>query len=155
MLSTYISETLKSNKDHAVLTLYCNSYCSLNDPMYALVRDVLHQALQVRSLSEKVKGRLLELKSQTSSMSSIVFETLLGVVEDIFQTNSEIILIIDRIDEIDQSRADFEAFILKVNKLSQSSAGCKVLVISRNTPAVERFDSCSYRGANGMTYEQK
>jgi len=139
VLSAYISETLKRNKDHAILTLYCNSYRSLNDPMYALVRDILHQALQVHPLSEKVKGRLLELKSQTSSMSNIAFETLLDAVEDIFQTNSGLIFIIDGIDEIDQSRAEFEAFIHKVNSLSHSSAGCKVVIVSRNTPALEKL----------------
>jgi hypothetical protein len=139
VLSNYISEMLKTENDQAVFTLYCHSYRSLNDPLHALVRDILLQSLQVPGLADKVKSHLLDLKSQTSAMSEIAFDTLLGIVDDTFQRDSRIFLIIDGIDEIDKPTAELEAFLHKVKNWSQSAAACKALIVSRNTSYLENF----------------
>jgi hypothetical protein len=139
VLSNYISEVLKAEDDQATFTLYCHSYRSLNDPVHALVRDILFQSLQVPGLSDKVKSHLLDLGSQTSAISDIAFDTLLEIVDDIFQRDSGIFLIIDGIDEIDQPTAELEAFLHKVKNVSQSVAACKTLVVSRNTSHLEKF----------------
>jgi hypothetical protein len=71
-------------------------------------------------------------------MSDIAFDTLLGIVDEIFQRDSEIFLIIDGIDEIDQPREELEAFLRKIKNLSQAAAVCKALIVGRNTPHLER-----------------
>jgi hypothetical protein len=139
VLANYISEGLKSEDSQVVLTLHCHSYHSLNDPVHALVRNILFQALQIPLLSAEVKRRLLDLKSQTSAMSDISFDTLLEVIDEALRGNPNIFLIIDGIDEIDQQTVELEPFLQKAKTLSQSGEPCKVLIVSRNTPSLEKL----------------
>jgi len=139
MLSSYISETLKSENSFAVIIVQCHSYRSLNDPIHALARDILSQALHIPRLSIQTKRRLLDLKSQTSAISDVDFDTLLKVVNDILRGTPNIFLILDGIDEIDQQEAELESFLNKVKTLTQSEPPCKVLVVSRNTTPLEKL----------------
>ncbi|PMD13242.1 hypothetical protein NA56DRAFT_694968 [Hyaloscypha hepaticicola] len=140
ILANFISEDLlKTGSDQAVLTMHCHSYRSLNDPAYALIRGILHQALQAPLLSETVKRRLLELHSQTSAMSDIVFDTLLNILDDILRTKNGINVIIDGIDEIDESASEIELLLTKAKTWSQSATTCKVLILSRNTAFLDRL----------------
>jgi hypothetical protein len=139
ILSTYISQELRSKDEHLIITVHCHSYCSLIDPFQALVRDILFQALQLPRLSAIVKRHLLDLKSQISAFSNIAFDTLLEVVHKIFHGTSDAFLIVDGIDELDQQAAELESFIDKLRTLSQPAELCKVLIISRNTTTLDKF----------------
>lgn len=130
---------MKYESGNLVITLYCQSYQSLNDPFHALVRDILFQSLQLPGLSAALKQQLLDLKSQTSTLSYIAFDTLLGIVEKMCHGIANIFLIVDGIDELDQKAAELESFLHKLGSLSQPTELCKVLVVSRNTPRLEKL----------------
>ena len=130
---------MKYESGNLVITLYCQSYQSLNDPFHALVRDILFQSLQLPGLSAALKQQLLDLKSQTSALSYIAFDTLLGIVEKMCHGIANIFLIVDGIDELDQKAAELESFLHKLGSLSQPTELCKVLVVSRNTPHLEKL----------------
>jgi hypothetical protein len=118
--------------------MYCHLYRSLSEPLHALVRDILFQALQVPSLSERVKRRLLELRSQNKAMSHVAFDILLEIVDDIILATSSVFMIVDGLDELHQQGSELESFLHKLRTLSQSTRLLKVLVVSRNTPSLQK-----------------
>ncbi|KAH8600715.1 hypothetical protein B0O99DRAFT_287380 [Bisporella sp. PMI_857] len=139
VLSSYISHLLRSEDGNLVITLYCHLYRSLNEPLYALLRDILLQALQLPYLSTIVKQRLLDLESQISALSDISFDTLLEIVDKMLYSTSKLVLIVDGIDELEQEAANLEYILHKIHTISQSGGLCKILIVSRNTSTLERL----------------
>lgn len=137
MLSNYLSRGLKSENANLVIVSHCHSYRSASDPFHALARDILLQILQVPCLFRYVKGRLLDLKTQTNVLSSVAFNTLLEIIDMTLRNAPKVILIIDGIDELDQKSLELECFIHKLRDLSQPEGLCKVLIVSRNTQCLE------------------
>ncbi|KUJ12821.1 uncharacterized protein LY89DRAFT_721674 [Mollisia scopiformis] len=141
VLSDYISDTLRSENSGTVLTLHCHSYRSLNDPLHALLRDLLFQALQSQHMAVSLKAQLLSLKAQIIAMSDVPFDTILKVVEDtIRNTLAETFLIVDGVDELDSRSVEVESFLRTIGHLPQSSAqSISELDQLRTWNAVEAF----------------
>jgi hypothetical protein len=72
-------------------------------------------------------------------MSDLALETLLEVVDDIFRGNSNLYLIVDGINELNQQSLELESFLHKVGTLSELGGPCKALIVSRNTPLLEKL----------------
>lgn len=137
MLSTFISQNLKSEEENQVIVLHCNSYQSTNEPFHALVRDVLLQTLQFPNLASLVRERLLDLKSRTSGLSTVAFETILEVIHKSLFGTPKVVLILDGVDELDQKSLELKYFLCTLADISREAGMCKVLILSRSTQSLE------------------
>lgn len=125
---------MRSDSDCTILALHCQSYQSMAEPMTALLKGLLFQALQSKRMGANIQKRLLSLKAQSASMSDISFESTFKVVDDTIRgIPRTTFFILDGVDELDSNSTELETLLRRLGDLSRSSTHCKVLISSRTT----------------------
>jgi hypothetical protein len=72
-------------------------------------------------------------------MSEIAFDPFLEAADNILRGNSNIFLIVDGIGELNQQAIELESFLHKLGSLSEPPGLSKALIVSRDTPPLEKL----------------